>query len=67
MSQGLVERLETTGGAPKLSGKFETSVPDLYVVGPAAAHSFGPLMRFMTGAEYAAPHLAKHLSRSTRA
>jgi thioredoxin reductase len=53
--------IATTGAAPKLSGNFETSVRGLYVVGPASANSFGPVMRFMTGAEYAAPALARHL------
>jgi hypothetical protein len=32
-------------------------------VGPAAANSFGPLMRFMVGAQYASPLLARHLKR----
>jgi len=38
-------------------------VPGLYFTGPAAANSFGPLMRFMVGAEFAAPRLAAHLAR----
>ena len=46
-----------------LSDQFETSVPGLYFTGPAAANSFGPLMRFMAGAEFAAPRLAAHLAR----
>jgi len=61
----LRRQVETTGAAPKLSGNFETSLPGLYVVGPASANSFGPVMRFMTGAEYAAPTLAKHLARKS--
>lgn len=48
-----------------LSDNFETSVPGLFVVGPAAANSFGPLMRFMVGAEFAAPRLAAVLERRT--
>jgi thioredoxin reductase len=50
-------------GTAILSSKFETSVPGLYVIGPAAANSFGPLMRFMVGAEYTSPLLAKHLRK----
>ena len=50
-------------GTPRLSDTFETSRPGLYVIGPAAANSFGPLMRFMVGAEYVAPRLARHLAR----
>jgi hypothetical protein len=46
-----------------LSGSFESSVPGLYFVGPPAVNSFGPLMRFMVGAEYAAPLVARRLAR----
>ena len=67
MTPDLLSRIATTGVAPKLSGKFETSLSDLYVIGPAAANSFGPLMRFMTGAEYVAPLVAKHLARKAKA
>ncbi len=63
MTPDLLKKIKTTGGAPALSAKFETSVPGLYVVGPAAANSFGPLMRFMTGSEFVAPFVAKHLKR----
>lgn len=48
---------------PILSEDFETSVKGLYVIGPAAANAFGPLMRFMVGAEFAAPRVANHLRR----
>ena len=66
MSETLLSRIATTGGAPKLSGGFETTCPGLHVIGPASANSFGPLMRFMTGAEYAAPVLAKHLAKKAK-
>jgi hypothetical protein len=66
MSPGLLSQIATTGGAPSLSAHFETSVPGLYVMGPAAANSFGPLMRFMTGSEFAAPALSKHLARKAK-
>lgn len=46
-----------------LSDQFESSVPGLYFTGPAAANSFGPLMRFMVGAEFAAPRIAAQLAR----
>jgi hypothetical protein len=49
---------------PHLTDNFETSVPGLYVMGPLAANAFGPLMRFMVGAEYAAPRVAAHLART---
>jgi thioredoxin reductase len=51
------------GPQPILSDSFETPVPGLFVAGPAAMSSFGPLMRFMVGAEFAAPRVAAHLER----
>ena len=59
----LLRDLRKVKEIPTLSSSFETSVRGLYVVGPAAADSFGPLMRFMVGAEYASPRLARHLKR----
>lgn len=59
----LIRRIE---GAPELSRRFETSVSGLYVIGPASALSFGPLFRFVAGAAYAAPLLARHLARTHR-
>jgi hypothetical protein len=51
-------------GYPVLSARFQSCVPGLYLVGPAAEGSFGPLMRFALGAEYASIRLAGHLARS---
>jgi cation diffusion facilitator CzcD-associated flavoprotein CzcO len=59
----LLREMKKVGNTPVLSSRFETSVRGLYVVGPAAANSFGPLMRFMVGAEYTSPLLAGHLKR----
>jgi hypothetical protein len=42
---------------------FETSVDGLYTIGLAAMDMFGPLLRFMVGAEFVAPRLAAHLER----
>lgn len=47
--------------APRLSRNFESSVSGLYFIGPAAAFSFGPLLRFACGAEFVAPRLSRHL------
>jgi len=58
--RGQIAHLEHT---PRLSDRFETSVPGLYVLGVLAANTFGPLMRFMVGAEYAAPRVAAHLMK----
>jgi len=65
----LTEKLRTQirliAQAPELSAHFETSVPGFYVVGPAAAYSFGPVCRFVCGAEFTTPRIARHLARST--
>jgi thioredoxin reductase len=66
LAAGLRSALRRTDRAPLLSGSFESSVPGLYFVGPAAANSFGPLMRFACGAEWAAPRVARHVSRSVK-
>lgn len=63
LSADLAERA-AGDGLPEVSSVCETKVPGLYAVGLSAMHSFGPLMRFMVGADFAAPHLASHLQRT---
>jgi hypothetical protein len=53
--------------APILTRHFESSVPGLYFIGPAAAASFGPMMRFTFGARYAARRLTRALVKSQHA
>src|SRR5207245_4317626 len=48
--------------APALSRHFEASVPGLYFVGAASMFSFGPLFRFVAGASYTVPAIARHLA-----
>jgi FAD-dependent urate hydroxylase len=50
------------GRAPVLNATFETSVPGLGIIGPASAISFGPLFRFVAGAEYTARVVSAHLA-----
>jgi thioredoxin reductase len=66
MSRGLRTAVRTHNSAPMVDGGFQTSVDGLYIVGPGAADSFGPLMRFLVGAEYGAPAVAKRLARRAR-
>ena len=66
ISADLRSSIRTHARMAVLSGNFESSVPGLYFVGPSAADSFGPLMRFMVGAEFVAPRLAGHLTRRVR-
>jgi FAD-dependent urate hydroxylase len=60
---GLVrERIRTTAGAPAVDAGFESSVPGLYFVGPAVTSTFGPAMRFVWGADFAARTVARRLT-----
>jgi hypothetical protein len=54
--------IKLIGRAPRLNAEFETSVPELYFIGPASAMSFGPLFRFVVGAEYTVRVLSAHLA-----
>ncbi len=55
----LVSRIARAGGYPKLDRGFQSSVPGLHFLGAPSAWSYGPLMRFVAGTEFAAPVLAK--------
>jgi hypothetical protein len=57
----LRSQLELVQGAPRLSGHFESSQPGLYFAGLPAAHTFGPAMRFVCGADVAARRIAGHV------
>src|SRR5262249_42554173 len=59
-------RIERIERSPTLNIHFESSVPGLHFIGPLSLMCFGPLFRFVTGAEVAAPRLAHHLSREVR-
>jgi cation diffusion facilitator CzcD-associated flavoprotein CzcO len=64
LAEKLRRQIALIGRAPELSAHFETSVPGLYVVGPAAAYSFGPVCRFVLGAGFTIPRVARHLAAS---
>ncbi|GAA0384056.1 NAD(P)-binding domain-containing protein [Streptomyces luteireticuli] len=52
-------RLATGAGGPRLGAGYHSSVPGLFFTGLPAAASFGPVMRFVCGTEYASPRLAR--------
>lgn len=64
LDSSLREQITHLEQTPRLSDNFETSVPGLYTLGLLAANSFGPLLRFMVGAEYTSPRLAAHLVKA---
>jgi len=55
----LLDRIVRFGGSPLLRSGFESSVPKLHFVGSYAVKSFGPLLRFIAGAPYAAQAVAQ--------
>jgi thioredoxin reductase len=56
-------KIRTVGTMPMLSSTFESSVPNLYFTGLAAANTFGPLMRFAFGAGFASSRIGEALAR----
>ena len=60
----LRQQIRLTGGFPHLSGSFESSVPGMYFVGLPAAATFGPLMRFVCGAQLAANRVSRSVGRA---
>jgi thioredoxin reductase len=55
-------RVRTKLRTPVLGAHFQSSVPGLYFAGLAAAASFGPVMRFVHGADFTARRIAAHIS-----
>jgi thioredoxin reductase len=60
----LRERIRVVQRAPDLSMNFESSVKGAYFMGPSSAMSFGPLFRFVAGAEFTVKMVARHLAGS---
>lgn len=61
LSREITRSIHRINGAPLLNGHYESSVPGLHWIGPAAAPSFGPICRFVHGTRHPARHLARHL------
>jgi FAD-dependent urate hydroxylase len=57
------DRIHRIEGAPTLNLNFESSVPGLHFTGPLSFMCFGPLFRFVTGADVTARRLARRLGR----
>jgi thioredoxin reductase len=64
LSPGILARMAMADASPVLSPHFETSVPGLFVVGTAAANSFGPLLRFAYGAGFTSARLSRFLKQT---
>ncbi len=66
LSPRLLDKVICLEGSPLLGTGMESSVPKLHFVGSYAVKSFGPLLRFIAGATFAARALTKRvLARAT--
>ncbi|MGH9595157.1 MAG: NAD(P)-binding domain-containing protein [Edaphobacter sp.] len=65
LDPGLRSQMKAVDGAPVLDTNFQSSVPSLYLIGLAAANSFGPLCRFAYGAKFTSNRLSRHLASAT--
>jgi thioredoxin reductase len=54
LDKALRSEIACVENTPILSTRFQSSVPGLFFIGPVAANSFGPMMRFAYGAGFAA-------------
>ena len=66
LSPALKASLREDERFPILSTDFESSAPGLYFAGIASVYSFGPSMRFVCGAAYAAEKISGHIARSRK-
>ncbi|MFZ3367745.1 MAG: hypothetical protein WA239_11570, partial [Candidatus Sulfotelmatobacter sp.] len=62
LSPSLSKQLKTVNGFPVLKRGLESSIPGLHFLGKPAAWSFGPLLGFVSGAEFAANELVRSMS-----
>ena len=61
LSAEILEKIECADGFPVLDQAFETSLRGMHFVGAPATWSFGPLMRFVAGTEFASAAVARRI------
>jgi cation diffusion facilitator CzcD-associated flavoprotein CzcO len=66
LDDDLVRQVKRAGGYPLLRPGMESSVRGLHFLGAPAAHSFGPIMRFVAGGWYGARSLTRGVTRHDR-
>jgi hypothetical protein len=64
LSPSLSKQLKIVNGFPVLKRGLESSIPGLHFVGKPAAWSFGPLLGFVSGAEFASNELVRCMGRN---
>ena len=66
LSPRVLERLDIVDGYPRLNFGLESSLPGLHFLGAPAAWSFGPLLRFIAGTEFASRALTRRIVRRAK-
>jgi hypothetical protein len=64
LSRELVNELNLMGGYPRLGPGFAASIPGLHFIGATAARSYGPLLYFVAGTEFASKTLSSYMTRN---
>jgi FAD-dependent urate hydroxylase len=62
----LLQKVRQFDGYPILGRGFKSSVPGLHFIGAPAARSFGPILYFVAGTEFASPELTSYIARNAR-
>ena len=66
LSDSLLSAVRLNDGYPVLGTGFESSIPGLHFLGAPAAWSYGPLMRFVAGADFAARAVTQSVMSARR-
>ena len=61
LDAAIVRALDCVNAIPRLTRDFESSIPGLHFAGTISSYRFGPMLRFVCGAGYAARRLTRHL------
>ena len=67
LSPATLAAVRRIDGYPVLDGGMQSTAPGLHFLGAPAAYSFGPLVRFVAGTEFAARALARSIAGRPRA
>jgi FAD-dependent urate hydroxylase len=67
LSSDLGNTVSCSNGFPKLSTGFESSIPGLHFLGAPSAWSYGPLMYFVAGTDYAARAMYRFMRKAFHA
>jgi len=63
LSSQMVSQLQLMNGYPRLASGFSCSIPGLHFIGATAARTFGPLLYFVAGTEFASKELTSYVVR----